>query len=213
MKKNFFIEALLILTVLVFSFMSIHLLQEKKLLIETVVIHEKKQKALNKRVEELKNEKECLLGNLADSSEAKRKVQKVDSITGVNSDLNTRFNDLITKLFEANLNFTPENFADKKKEVASYLTKELNNEYFGKERNTYQDVNETTSMLEKIEIYHKMMNDEQIEGLVIVYYKSKRSGHEWTEGMNIFKINYKSDVNKVSEISNLGSTFFDIRRN
>lgn len=210
MKKNFFIEALLILTVLVFSFMSIHLLQEKKLLIETVVIHEKKQKALNKRVEELKNEKECLLGNLADASEAKRKVQKVDSITGVDSDLNTKFNDLITKLFEANLNFTPENFADKKKEVASYLTKELNNEYFGKERNTYQDVNETSSMLEKIEIYHKMMNDEQIEGLIIVYYKSKRSGHEWTEGMNIFKINYKSDVNKVSEISNLGSTFFDI---
>ncbi|MGL9814013.1 hypothetical protein [Enterococcus sp. DIV0098] len=201
------INAILVMAILGISFWNIRQQQENVSLRKLIAVQEEKRIAYEKEEKKLRKENENLSEEVVVYSESLKKVQKVEENTRVDSDLNTEFINVVTKLFEANLNFTPENYADKKKEVAFYLTEELNKEYFGQKRNTYQDANGTSSQLELLEVYLKAIQDSKTEGLAVAYYKSKNNNQYWNRRMNIFKISYNSEVNKITNIINLGNGF------
>lgn len=207
MRKHVLIKTILILTILGISFWNIQQQRENVSLRESFVAQEEKQKDLKKIEKELRKENEHLSTEAESFSETLKKVRKAEVSSEADVDSNSEFINVVTKLFEANLNFTPENYADKKKEVASYLTEELNKEYFGQKRNTYQDANGTSSQLELLEVYLKAIQDSKTEGLAVAYYKSKNNNQYWNRRMNIFKISYNSEVNKITNIINLGNGF------
>ena len=105
------------------------------------------------------------------------------------------------------MNFTPENYENRKREVSGYLSDELKKEYFGQNRDTYQDANETTSKLESLEIYSQEVKNNELLGVTIVYHRNKQINKEWVNGMNIFKIKYNIQTNKFTEIINLGNGY------
>lgn len=212
MKKHIFIEAILMIAILGISFWNIQQQQENVSLRKSEAVQEEKQKELKQRQEELLQENEHLSAEAESSSETLKRVRNEVS-SGVDVDSNSEFINVVTKLFEANLNFTPENYADKKKEVASYLSEELNKEYFGQNRNTYQDANDTTSRLESLEVYSNLSQSHEVEGIVVVYYRSTQNEHSSKKGMNIFRILCDIEYQKVVKIENLGSGYSEQEKN
>ncbi|MFR3287075.1 MAG: hypothetical protein ACLTQU_07160 [Enterococcus casseliflavus] len=211
MKKHVLIEAILILTILGCSFWNIQKQQENVSLRESVANQDEKQKELKQKQEKLLQENEHLTDEAVECSESLMEMQKADveAKTGTDKNSNSDFINVVTKLFEANLNFNPENYADKKKEVASYLTEELSKEYFGQKRSTYQDTNGTSSKLETLEVYTKKLTNSYLKGVVVVNFKSKFIGQGWTNNKNIFELSYDLKTKKISKISNLGSVYLN----
>lgn len=201
------IEAILILTILGCSFWNIQKQQENVSLRESVANQDEKQKELKQKQEKLLQENDQLSEKNTAYFESIKKMQKAEKNLGVDSDLNMEFINIVTNLFEANLNFTPENFEQRKKEVALYLSEKLNKEYFGQKRNTYQDANNTASKLESLEVYSKGKDNQEIEGLIVTKYKCKQRDQDWVKGMNIFKLIYDNESKKIIKIDNLGSSF------
>lgn len=189
------------------GFWNVKLQQETVTLQKSVTTLKAQKQESQDKEEKLLYENERLSGDAAASSEALKKFRESVSNSGSDVDLNSEYIDVVNKVFQANLNFTPKNYGDRKKEVASYLSDDLNKEYFGQGRKTYQDANGTTSKLESLEIYPKGLQDLQLEGLAVVYHKSKQNSQEWVKGMNIFKVVYDSETKKVTEIVNLGSGY------
>ncbi|EOH72108.1 hypothetical protein [Enterococcus malodoratus] len=209
MRKHKFIDLFLILVILAISFWNVTQQQEKVSLKESVAALNEKNKELVDKEKDLHHENERLSKQAEESSESLKKIQRQCINSGVDVDLNTDFINIVTKLFEANLNFTPKNYEDRKQEVSGYLSDELNKEYFGQKRNTYQDANGTISQLESLEVYTKGVQEGIIEGLVIVHHRSKQNGEIWTNGMNIFKVFYSNEFEKFVKIENLGSRYLE----
>lgn len=210
MKKNGWLVTILIVFGVIFC--NVHLQQETVMLQKSVVhLKEQEQEFLDKE-EKLLYENERLSDKVATSSDALKKYEKTVSNSISDVDLNSEYIDVVTKIYQANLNFTPKDYGDRKKEVASYLSDDLNKEYFGQGRKTYQDANGVTSVLESLEIYPKGLQDTQMDGLVVAYHKSKQGGQEWVRGMNIFKVTYDSEIRKVIKIVNLGSGYVGDRK-
>ncbi|MBO0451129.1 hypothetical protein [Candidatus Enterococcus murrayae] len=206
MKKNRIVELTLLIIILGIGFWNVK--QQQKILylrssVESLVDDNKNLKV---KQNELISENDRLEKAAESSAESLKRIQKEIANTGV--DLNDEFITFVSKLFEANLNFSPNNYSDRKKTVSGYLSDELIKEYFGQGRNTYQESNHTNSKLESIEVYPKGIQNSKLSGLVVVYYKSKQVDQDWMEGMNIFKVTYDSHTKKVTEIENLGSGYF-----
>lgn len=184
--------------------------QQQKILYlrNSVEILKEDNKDLKVKEEEFISENDRLAKVAESSAKSLKKIQKEIDNTGVDVDLNAEFIAFVTKLFETNLNFSPNNYSDRKKKVSYYLSDELIKDYFGQNRKTYQDSNHTTSIMESIEVYPKRLKNTKFSGLVIVYYKSKQNDQDWIKGMNIFKVTYDSHTKKVTEIENLGSGYF-----
>lgn len=157
--------------------------------------------------QELSSEVDQLKNQLANSSETLKKIQKQRTDTATNADLIGEYVLTVTKLYEANLNFTPETYKHCKEEVTNYLSEELVKEYFGQKRNTYQEANGMTSKLISLEVYPKVEKQDEIEGLAVAYHQSKMNGEDWISGMNIFKVTYDRNMKKVTKIKNLGSGY------
>jgi len=205
MKKHLLVELVLIIILLGIGFWNVKQQQETISLREETDILKEEQKSLLEEKEELFSENERLSDQAVASSESLKKFQQECTNKEITIDLNAEFTDVVTKLFEANLNFTPENFDERKKEVSNYLSEELSKEYFGQKRNTYQDANDTLSKLESLYIYFNGSQSKNSEGLIVVHYKNKKNGQEWRKARNIFKIKYNRESKKVIEIVNLGS--------
>lgn len=207
MRKHVLIEVVLALIILGVSSWNIKQQQESVSLKETVSTLKEEQKVSKKSTQRLISENERLSYEVAESLKLLKKTRQTNNISGTNLDLNSEFINVVTKLFSANLNFTPENYDDKKKEVSRYLSEDLNREYFGQKRITYNDANGTTSMLESLEVYPKGVQDNELMGLIIIHYKSQQSRQDWKKETNIFKIKYDSGIKKVTEILNLGNGY------
>lgn len=207
MKKNRIIELTLIIVIIGIGYWNVK--QQQKILylrnsVESLVDDNKDLKV---KQNELISENERLEKAAKSSAESLKRIQKKIANTSVDVDLNDEFITFVSKLFEANLNFSPNNYSDRKKTVSGCLSDELIKEYFGQGRNTFQESNHTTSELESIEIYPKGVQNIKLSGLVVVYYKSKQVDQDWIKGMNIFKVTYDSHIKKVTEIDNLGSGY------
>lgn len=211
MAKHRLIELTLVLVIMGVSFWNVKLQQETLSLKEAVVALDEEKKELRVKEEELINENDQLTKQVAASSKALKEFQKQNSNSEVNTDVNTEFINTVTNLFEANLNFTPKNYEDRKQEVSGYLSEELKQEYFGQKRKTYQDANGMTSKLESLEIYSKRVGSDELEGIVVTYYKSKKDVQNWIPGMNIFKVMYDSESKQVTKIISLGNGYINGR--
>ncbi|WP_242550648.1 hypothetical protein [Enterococcus hulanensis] len=207
MRKRVLIELVLTLIILGVSFWNIRQQQESVFFEETIANLKEKQKVSKRSTDRLISENERLSYEVSESSKILKKTRQIYNNSGTNLDLNSEFVNVVTKLFAANLNFTPENYVDRKNEVSGFLSEELSKEYFGENRKTYQDANDTTSKLVSLDIYTKGLQQDDLEGLVVIYYKSKHSDQDWIRGMNIFKITYNSKSEKVTNIINLGSEY------
>lgn len=207
MKENFSGKLVLFLIIIGVSFWNFRLQHDKVSLRNTMEVLKEDKNDLEDRESDLNYENERLTKQAAASNKSLKQFQQKYANAGTNINLNTEFISIITKLFEANLNFTPETFKNRKKEVSGYLSEELSKEYFGENRKTYQESNGTTSMLESLEVYSNGLQNTELEGIVIVYHKSRQSGQEWNKGMNIFKVTFNSETKKVIEIENIGSGF------
>lgn len=204
MKKNRIVELMLLIVILGIGYWNVK--QQQKILylrnsVESFV-------DVNKELKVKQNELISENDRLEKVAESLKRFQKEIANTGIDIDLNDEFITFVSNLFEANLNFSPNNYSDRKKTVSGYLSDELVKEYFGQDRKTYQEFNHTTSKLESIEVYPKGVQNTKLSGLVVVYYKSKKVDQDWIKGMNIFKVTYDSHTKKVTEIENLGSGFF-----
>lgn len=211
MKKKGLTELVLVLFVLGVSFWNVKQQQETLSLREAISVLDEDKKELKLKEEELIKENDQLTKQVASLSKSLKEFQKQKNNSGADTDVNTEFINIVTKLFKTNLNFTPENYDDRKHEVSGYLSEELIKEYFGQSRNTYQDANDTISQLIYLEVYSKGIRENDIEGIVVAYHKSKRSNQNWINGMNIFKVTYDSDSKKVIKIINLGTGYSDTR--
>lgn len=207
MKKSRIIELMLLIIILGIGYWNVKQQQKILYLRNSVEILKEDNKDLKVKEEELISENEQLAKVAESSTKSLKRIQKEIANTGVEVDLNDEFITFVTKMFEANLNFTPKNYSDRKKTVSGYLSDELIKDYFGQNRKTYQDSNHTTSIMESMEVYPKGIQKTQLSGLVIVYYKSKQEDQDWVKGMNIFKLMYDSHTKKITEIVNLGSGF------
>ncbi|MFI3618588.1 hypothetical protein [Enterococcus avium] len=207
MKKHLLIELSLVIVFMGASFWNVRQQQEAVSLRETVVALKEQEKDSKAKRQHLISEKEYLSDEVAATSKALKTAEKKFDRAEANRGLNTEFINVVTKLFKANLNFTPENYDDRKKEVSNYLSEELNKDFFGQKRTTYQNVNGTSSKLESLEIYSKSHQDDEIIGLSVVYHKSKENGQDWSKGMNIFKVTYNKKSKKIVDIINLGSGY------
>lgn len=207
MKKNRIVELMLLIVILGTGYWNVKQQQKILYLRNSVESFVDDNKDLKVKQNELISENDRLEKVAESSAESLKKIQKEISTTGFDVDLNDEFITFVSKLFEANLNFSPKNYSDRKKTVSSYLSDELNKEYFGQGRNTYQESNHTTSKLESIEVYPKGVQNTKLSGLVVVYYKSKQVDQDWFKGMNIFKLTYDIHTKKVTEIENLGSGY------
>ncbi|MDT2464401.1 hypothetical protein P7D98_00755 [Enterococcus avium] len=209
MKKHVLIEAILILIILGNGLWNIQQQQGATSLRKNVSILKKEKKIYKQEKKRLISENEHLLHQGARTTESVRKAQQTQDNSRVNVDLNSEFTVVVNNLFEANLNFTPENLEEKKKEIANYLSKELIKEYFGQNRKTYQEANGTSSRLESLDIYQKKLQNEVWEGLVVVYYKSKQINQDWKMEMNIFRLTYDDSTGKIIRITNLGNGYWN----
>lgn len=207
MTKHRLFELTLVLVIMGVSFWNVKQQQETVSLKEAIVALDEDKKELQVKKEELINENDQLTKQIVASSKTLKEFQNQNSSVKVDTDVNTEFINIITKLFEANLNFTPENYKDKKQEVSGYLSDELKKEYFGQKRRTYQDLNNTFSRIESLEVYPRAVGNNELDGLVVAQYKSKKNNRDWVKGNNIFKISYAVDSKKIIRISNLGSNY------
>lgn len=207
MKKNQIVELMLLVVILGIGYWNVKQQQKILYLRNSVDSFIDDNKDLKAKKNELISENDRLKNVAKSYAETLKNFQKEIANTGVDVDLNDEFITFVSKLFEANLNFSPNNYSDRKKTVSDCLSDELIKEYFGQGRNTYQESNHTTSKLESIEIYSKGVQNTKLSGLVVVYYKSKQVDQDWTKGMNIFKVTYDSHIKKVTEIDNLGSGY------
>lgn len=208
MKKHLFIELILVLAFFYVSFWNVKQQNEKVSLSETVETLQEKQKRLKHKESTLLKKYNSLTEEVATNNKSlKKENQKSRPDIDSKKAIYEQFVTVITKLFEANLDFTPKNYEDRKKEVSMYLSDELKEDYFGQNRKTYQDANMTFSMLEMLEIYCKEIQENELEGIIVVYHKNKKNEQDWIEGMNIFKVKYSYKSNKVTSIINLGSGY------
>ena len=207
MRKHRLIELVLVVAIFSISFWNIKQQQEKLSLRAAVAALDEDKKELQMKAEELINENDQLIKQEAAFSKSLKDFQNQNKISGVDTDINIEFIKIVSKLFEANLNFTPENYEDRKREVSGYLSDELKKEYFGQRRNTYQDANGTTSQLIALETYQKGVQNNNLEGLVTVNYKSKKDDQEWVKRMNIFQVTYNDEKKKIVKINNLGGIY------
>lgn len=205
MKKHLLIELSLVIVFLGVGFWNIRQQHDVLSLRETVQFLKEEQKGSKEKEQRLLSENERLSDEAKAVSESLKEIRQKYVNAGTNVDLNSEFINIVTKLFEANLNFTPENYNDKKKEVSSYLSEELRKKYFGQERKTYQDANGTSSKLESISVYIKSSTNGALEGVAIVYYRSKKDNQGWINGMTIFKVTYTTESKQITEIVNLGN--------
>lgn len=205
MKKSILTKVVLALIILGVSFWNIKQQQEALVLRETVSTLKKDHIVLEDKKRELLSENEQLSYQAKNTKNLLEKVQNEVSSPGSKLQLNSNYIDIVTKLFEANLNFTPENFEDKKQEVLQYLSDELKKKYFGQNRKTYQDSNGTSSQLKSLKIFPKESQDKELEGLIVVCYKNKTKFRDWVNGSSIFKVTYSTEFNEILEIINLGS--------
>lgn len=207
MKSHLLVKVILAIVIFGFVFLNLQQQRENVSLSKSLAVQKEKHKEHTEREEELRKENERLSKKITTYSKSLKKNQEVETNDGVDSELNAEFVDIVSKLFETNLNFTPENFIDKKKEVAEYLSEELKQNFFGQGRNTYQDANSTTSRLESLEVYLKKLQNNELEGLIVAKHKSKQLGQDWKKGLNFFKVEYDITNKKVTKIENIGGGY------
>lgn len=207
MKSHLLVKVILAIVIFGFVFLNLQQQRENVSLSKSLAVQKEKHKEHTEREEELRKENERLSKKITTYSKSLKKNQEVETNDGVDSELNAEFVDIVSKLFETNLNFTPENFIDKKKEVAEYLSEELKQNFFGQGRNTYQDANSTTSRLESLKVYLKKLQNNELEGLIVAKHKSKQLGQDWKKGLNFFKVEYDITNKKVTKIENIGGGY------
>lgn len=207
MKKQAILLVILLVITVGISYWNVEQQQTIVLLRETSSTLKRENKTVKSEEQERTLEIDQLKNQLAASTEALKKLQKQSADTATDVDPIGEYVLTVTKLYEANLNFTPETYKHCKEEVTNYLSDELIKEYFGQKRNTYQEANGMTSKLISLEVYPKVDKYDEIEGLVVVHHQSKMSGKDWLSGMNIFKVTYDRNTKKVTKIKNLGSGY------
>ena len=207
MKKHIITEMILVIAFIGVCFWNVRQQQDVVFFRETVAALKEKQKDYKEKKQQLIFENERLSDEIMDTSKSLKEIHEKSVNDETNVDSNSEFINIVTKLFKANLNFTPENYEERKKEVSSYLSDDLSEEYFGQKRNTYQDSKKTFTKLVTLELFPKYQKNKEIEGLVIAHYESKQSDQNWTEAMNIFKVKYSGEIKKVTNIINLGSGY------
>lgn len=62
-----------------------------------------------------------------------------------------------------------------------------------------------------LEVYQKGIENNKVEGVVVVYHRNKKIGLSWKSGMNLFKVAYNTETKKIVEILNLGNSFIGIK--
>lgn len=167
--------------------------------------------------QELKNVNEEIRGkytNLA-SQNAERKgeenetSQPTAAVETKESDYEV-FEKAVSTTFQELYNYTPETYEQRKDKVKDYLSDELMKTYFGNKA-TFGDAANNESKLTKSSIYHDVMKDNVIQGIVVARYESRYvseyASGEFFKGMELYEITYDAAENKLTHIQSLGSSF------
>lgn len=115
------------------------------------------------------------------------------------------FDARIQTFFEKMYTFTPDTYGQRKKEVQSFLSGTLYQEYFPEEP-FIGDSNGISSDLLSCDVYVKAWSTKQIEGLVVVRYSSG-SAYGEQKAMNVFALTYDPQNEWIEKMDNLGSGY------
>ncbi|MCO5478437.1 hypothetical protein NG891_17035 [Enterococcus gallinarum] len=115
------------------------------------------------------------------------------------------FDTRIQIFFEKMYTFTPDTYGQRKKEVQSFLSDTLYQEYFP-EAAFIGDSNGISSDLLSCDVYVKAWSTKQIEGLVVVRYSSG-SAYGEQKAMNVFALTYDPQNEWIEKMDNLGSGY------
>lgn len=157
-------------------------------------------KKSNKR---LKNELSKLQSNFNETRKALVKKETVQS-NDPNNHVYQTYQVATEKVFNGLFTFTPNNYKDRQKLIGSYLSNQLNGRYFGK-NGYYGDGNQTTSKVLDLHVYNRTIQNDTLDGFVVVTYQSKIQGNDFKKATELFEVSFNVKSNKIQSIQSLGN--------
>ena len=108
------------------------------------------------------------------------------------------------KVFNGLFTFNPSNYKERQRFIGSYLSDQLNERYFGK-KGYYGDANQTTSKVLSLHIYNRTIQNDSLDGVVVVTYQSKINDNDFRKATELFEVSFNVESNKLQSIQSLGN--------
>ncbi|MDT2525141.1 hypothetical protein P7D73_18210 [Enterococcus raffinosus] len=164
----------------------------------------------DQQISKLKNDNKVLNTNNTSLEKKYDQAQKTIRNTTVVENNNPEsknyksFSDTTYKTFTGLYNFKPKSYKNRKDILKPLISDKLYNRYFSNEA-YYGDSNGTTSEVISIDVYNKTIQDNTLNGLVVVKYQSKSGDNDFKKSTDLYQISYDVLSNKVTEITSLGT--------
>ena len=114
------------------------------------------------------------------------------------------YQNVITDAMEVLFDFTPENFSERKEKVKQYFSSNLIENFFDPEGN-YQNSNGVSSRINQLSIYNRTIQEDTLDGIVVVDYESSRDGGKWWKSTSFYQVSYDVKEKKIISFQSLGS--------
>lgn len=182
------------------------------LLVLSVKYHEQsvtlagKQEAtqvIRKRNQRLKKELATLQVEYNETKGALIKKEAKQSNDPTNENYKT-YQVVAEKVFEGLFTFTPSNYKERQRVIGPYLSDQLNNRYFGR-KGYYGDGNQTTSELLTLHNYNRTIQNDSLDGIVVVTYQSRIQENEFKKATELFEVSFNVKTQKIQSIQSLGN--------
>lgn len=157
-------------------------------------------KKSNKR---LKNELTKMQVDFNETREALAKKEAVQS-NDPNNQVYQTYQGATEKVFDGLFTFTPSNYKERQKLIGAYLSDQLNDRYFGK-KGYYGDGNQTTSKVLALHVYNRTVQNDSLDGFVVVTYQSKIQENEFKKATELFEVSFNVKSSKIQSIQSLGN--------
>lgn len=160
-------------------------------------------KGIKKANERLKDE---LAEQQVDFNETKKRLVKKETSQSNDptSHIYRTYQLATEKVFNGLFTFNPSNYKERQKFIGSYLSDQLNDRYFGK-KGYYGDANQTTSKVLSLHIYNRTIQNDSLDGFVVVTYQSKIKDNDFRKATELFEVSFNVESNKIQSMQSLGN--------
>ncbi|MGM0121182.1 hypothetical protein [Enterococcus sp. AZ152] len=137
--------------------------------------------------------------------EKRKNEEKQENLTNHEEDVNYQsYQKIVTKAFEVLFTFTPEDFSERREKIGQYFSSDLFEEFFDSE-GTYENSNGVSSRINQLSIYNRTIQENTLDGMVVVDYESSRDGGDWWKSTAFYQISYDVSEKKIISFQSLGS--------
>lgn len=111
---------------------------------------------------------------------------------------------VMTEAFEVLFDFTPSNFGERREKMREYFSSDLFDSFFNPE-GSYENSNGVFSRINQLSIYNRTIQEDTLDGMVVVDYESKREGSDWWKSTAFYQVSYDVNEKKIILFQPLGS--------